>query len=464
MLPWPNAGMDLAVLNFTSPVERSLTLLLLHRGTYALAQFNETGLLAEEMLVLSSQEYVSARRPLLRETTRWTLSKNDTLLLRGTVPVLQEQPNYILWSCNQPYAEHLNKAVLHKLTLPIFKWYDNLVQQLNPNCIMGLGDVMYTDGISLLDWQKRISSETSDWHIRAQRRMRQLFAEGYQRHWSFPEFARVLRNYPHVFTYDDHEFRDGWGSEYSDAKDAVLGDTSRAVAEDIILGGGPRVCTGPSCDAHQSFVHGDLAVWIFDTRTSRHYGKSIISKQQLEDFQRFLEDFNSRFLLISITVPLLYLRENVVMAAAEAGDAAQDLFGFRDDARDCWRAGRNAPYLQSLIELVREFHQQHPAVPIAFVSGDIHLANAFTFQPVGFSRPLWQITSSALTTRSHLAEPLRSLLGLPRHSEDTLLGPVKRVWDDVTEPNVLHCQLVDGELCFALKTLSGKTPHPITLV
>ena len=464
-LPWPNKALDLAVLNYATPTQRSITLLLQHRGSYMLYQFAGAEVLAKDELELRSQEYVTARVQLNPATLSWILTSRGLVLLQGDVPPLQEQPNYLIWSCNQPFRESYGKVQPHKLALGIFKWYKQLAEQIRPACIMGLGDVMYTDGISLLNWQSRIAYQTKDWHTQENvpRRMRQFQAECYQRHWSFPDFASVLSAYPHVFTYDDHEFRDGWGSEKVDEKDSLLGNAARSVAEDIILGGGPRVCLGRGCDAHQSFVHGDLATWIFDTRTSRHYGKSIISEQQLQDFEKFLRTCTSKFLLLSITVPLLYLRESVVMAAAESSDVIQDLLGFRDDARDCWRAGQNVPYLQKLIELLRAFHQQNPTVPIVVVSGDIHVANAFTFQPAGFSRPLWQITSSALTTRAHLVEPLRVIITLPQHSVDSLLGPVERIWSDVTEPNVLHCQLVEGELCFTLKTLSG-TEKPVITV
>jgi len=454
-LPWPNKAIELAVLNYTSPETRSLTLLLQHRGQYNFVQYPSESV---QVLELHSQEYVTTRIPLNPETTSWSLSSAKDILLTGNVPALQAQPNYIIWSCNQPYKEHGSSVRLNKLTEGIFKWYKQMVSTIQPACIMGLGDVMYTDGISMLDWQKRIARQTADWHTQANvpRRFRQLMAECYQRHWSFPDFANVLLNYPHLFTFDDHEFRDGWGSEDVDQQDQLLGTTARSVAEDIILGGGPRVCIGRECDAHQSFIHGDVGVWIFDTRTSRHYGKSIISEQQLEDFAKFLRDFKGKFLMLSITVPLLYLREHFVMKAAEANDTLQDLFGFRDDARDSWRAGRNVPYLQKLIELLLAFNQNAPDVPIVVVSGDIHVGNAFTFQPKGFSKPLWQITSSALTTRAHLIAPLRAIITLPKHSVDSLLGPVERIWEDITDPNFLHCQLVDNKLVFTLHTYGGQ--------
>ena len=303
---------------------------------------------------------------------------------------------FLIWSCNQPFAKHKGRAVVGPLTEAIFAWYAALAQRLQPTAVMGLGDTVYTDSDTPINWVNKVLA-VPGWTRSAEvlRRVDELYRETYWQHWSFPAFREVLHNHAHIFTWDDHEIRDGWGSEPGlDASQHPLGSAARRAAELFVLGIGPRLRPGLNADAHQAFVLPPVAMWIFDTRSSRHYNERIVSEEQWVDFAGFLKqvatDRRVSVLLLSITVPLIYLRLGWERALSEMSDLGQELLGCRDDARDSWRAPGNELHLARLIELLRQLHTARPALPIIIISGDIHVANAFSFQPAGFSAPLYQ--------------------------------------------------------------------------
>lgn len=75
------------------------------------------------------------------------------------------------------------------------------------------------------------------------------------------------------------------------------------------------------------------------------------------------------------------------------------------------------------------------------ISGGIHLSNAFAFQPDGFSKPIFQVTSSALTNDPPSAEGLPSLLSvggpLSVNASSPLFGPIRRLWHVGDRQNLL---------------------------
>ena len=87
----------------------------------------------------------------------------------------------------------------------------------------------------------------------------------------------------------------------------------------------------------------------------------------------------------------------------------------RDDIRVSWHPKGNRAQLKDLIAVLRKLHRRRPDIDIVNLSGDIRVANAFSFQPLGFTKALYQFfMSSALTNREisasswSISEPRRS--------------------------------------------------------
>ena len=365
----------------------------------------------------------------------------------------KQQHNLIVWSCNQPFeTADSGELILHDVALESMKWYKQQVLEFTPSLIWGLGDTAYADGTEASDFINNyydhpgvIQSENG------QKELQKQYREMYTGHWKFSDLQFVMRNYPHLTIWDDHEIRDGWGSEANDFEkgNANIQRIARGVAKEFILNQGPLVRDTkqfPDSDTHQMYIEGNVASFVFDGRSSRHYYKEkghVISEEQFTDFEAFCEYVAEhkkevKFILMGSGVPFINLQDYIETLGSKAPKVITDLMaGIRDDVRDSWASPGNIEGLKRLIGILRKLMLKRPELEIVNISGDIHVANAFTFQPLGFAKPLFQITTSALTNREHPPELLASLIYLDETAFSETLGIINRVWTEVSDPNIL---------------------------
>ena len=380
--------------------------------------------------------------------------------LEGTFSIADdhgdEPHRIVMWSCHQPYVtDESGRAALHADQAGLLEWAQDRIEGFGPHIVWGLGDTAYADGTPATDFVRQVYGQVDLQGrpgLRAE--LRSAYRHMYRAHWSFRPLQSVMGNVPHLCVWDDHEIRDGWGSEEQDfaGGNPLVFEVAREVADEYILNHGPRVrrasmSTPPLArpDAHQAYVSGAVAAFIFDGRSSRRYADSdgrVLSEQQFVDFEAFCagvaEDRNVRFLVMGCAVPFINLKDVVEELGAKAPKALTDLMaGIRDDIRDSWHAPSNREGLKRLIGILRRLHRRRADIDIVNISGDFHVANAFSFQPPGFFKALYQFTSSALTNREHPPEALAALVDLGSRSFSEVLGLVTRIWDSIGEPNLM---------------------------
>jgi len=87
------------------------------------------------------------------------------------------------------------------------------------------------------------------------------------------------------------------------------------------------------------------------------------------------------------------------------------------------------------------------------VSGDIHVSNAFQMWPIGFPRPIYQVTTSAITNRGHLSPLLSEIMTLSTIDFLPKVGLVRKLWSEINDPNVLCITVTSQAARFHLKVL-----------
>jgi PhoD-like phosphatase len=438
-----------------------------------------------------------ARHP-AREMTRWqwaivpTESRDRWLadfaaavggqpLLAGMFlfepPALVSEARTVVWSCHEPYdTGPLGEAVLYETTIPTLQWFASSVRGFDPHVVWGGGDAAYSDGTKATNFSDQVYDQ-GDWYRSPElvRWLRDEYRNMYRHFWSLPEFAAVLRTVPHLFMWDDHEIHDGWGSE---GKDFVPGNVAmfeiaRQVAHEYTLNAGPRISRGYA-EAHQAYVLGTAAAFIFDTRTVRNYeaqDERLVSRQQFDDFHEFLDRVSRRSDITDIitctTVPFVNLRTWVEEFASNAPDLLNDalLQGIRDDVRDGWASPRNMSTLQAVLEEIGAAMRRRSDVRFWNVSGDIHVANAFAIVLPGAVRPLMQVTTSAISNRALPPAAVRALTEIGDELYLDGIGEVYRVWKTVPDPNALFIRIGGGQAQFTLRALAadGSGEYSMTL-
>jgi len=399
-----------------------------------------------------------------------------------------EAPHRIaMWSCHQPFAtDDAGRATLHGDFPGLLEWVERRVSEFAPHVVWGLGDTAYADGTPATDFVDQAYGQVDlagQPGLRAE--LRQAYRHMYRAHWSFPPLQRVMRSVPHLCMWDDHEIRDGWGSEDQDfaGGNPLIFQVAREVANEYVLETGPRVRPprgGQVTDAHQAYLAGSVAAFIFDGRTSRRYADPsgrILSDEQFADFETFCDqvarDRRVRFLVMGSAVPFINLKDFVELLGSQAPKALTDLLlGIRDDIRDSWHSKGNREGLRRLIGILRGLHGRRPDLDIVNVSGDIHVANAFSFQPPGFVKALYQFTSSALTNRDHPPAAVAALVDLGSSAASQELGLVTRIWDSLGDPNLMTLEPRGDVLRVTLRVFDldlppaerGAAPSPKDLV
>ena len=386
---------------------------------------------------------------------------------------LSKEHKLIMWSCNQPFDTSENGGlVLLDTTKPALAWALKQVNAFKPELVWILGDAAYSDGTDASNFVDEYYDQPG-WAADPEQveELRQIYRNMYRGHWSFDPLQKIMRSIPHLCIWDDHEIRDGWGSEAGDFKGSnkKIYDIARSVADEYLLNNGPRVrdpIKEPEADAHQAYFDGNVAAFMFDGRSSRRYHRQnghVISPQQLNDFKTFCERAVNKpevkFLIMGCGVPFINLKDFVETLGSKAPKALTDMvMGIRDDVRDSWHSPGNKEALKDLISVLRSLQRRRGDIEVVNISGDIHVANAFTFQPLGFHKVMYQITSSALTNRQHMPAIASELLSVGTEAFSDVLGIITRVWSEVSDPNLMTISNHGEFLRFELKVYDLDIP------
>lgn len=488
-IAYPVELKDLVIVGYTGPRSRNFTIRPQLHGDYQFAiwpkQMPDARWVVTHLLAFPTQGGPPERitfdldaQRLLNDVLEWEWALVRLSNLRGKLPasevLFNDMPvargeialapkveptevRTIVWSCNQPFDTVNGQAELHEYVGAIMDWYPKVVAEFAPDTIWGAGDTAYSDGTDATNFADQVydhpgwsdSPEAREWLRDAYRRM-------YRYHWSLPGLHEVAAAYPHILMWDDHEIRDGWGSEANDFEDgnAAMLRIARGVAEEYVLNMGPRVRHSLDADAHQAYMVGSQANFIFDSRTSRNYGDKenpgrIISAAQLADFRAFNDQVadnpNISFYFVGSTVPLVYVKTFWTNLGSEAPKFLTDLvMGARDDMRDSWDSPNNEEALKELIDAIGDLLLKRPDLHIVILSGDVHVANAFEIWPPGFIRPIYQVTTSAITNRGHIPELASDIAQMGQWEGHAVLGLIRRLWPEILDPNVL-CITTSGE-------------------
>lgn len=389
-----------------------------------------------------------------------TVAKGNFSILRY---LTDDEIRIVVWSCHMPYETGLgNQATIGEHSQAILEWFNMQIQEFKPHIVWGAGDTAYSDGTEATDFSNQVYGQ-GDWfrnplHVAW---LRKEYRKMYRYFWSFKPLAHMMQNIPHLFIWDDHEIHDGWGSEGKDfepGNQALFKEASK-VANEYILNAGPRIRSSGE-EAHQAFIFGPLAAFIFDTRSKRNYearGERLISRQQYSDFVAFLvavaRDVNVTHLITCTTVPFVNMRTWVLELVSRAPNLLNDtlLQGVRDDVRDSWTSPGNIDTLIAVLDALVNFTYRRPDVRVINVSGDIHVANAYEIWHPGALQSIYQVTTSAITNRTHPGKIVEELTEIDDGSYIQGVGQVRRVWPTITDPNVLFMRVRSQGTEFRLK-------------
>lgn len=306
------------------------------------------------------------------------------------VPARGQLPRFAFFSCNG----FSNPAEVHKVREPEILWSDLLGRHKGGladggaddrsgiHLLIGGGDQIYCDALwsqAPLAQLAKNQNPNTDRVTREQReQILARYVEWYVSNWGRAGFSAAYSCIPAVYTWDDHDIFDGWGSHPEALQATKLHQAVFAAARETFVAFQLGGAASPLLIRKRSHFLQTLAlesatqralVVLADLRGDRNI-KTVLSPRQWNDLGKALKGFENdvdgreAYLLFISSIPLVYRRTR--FEGVPAG-------GVEDDRRDQWehgsRRGERARLIRNLLDTAG---QEARAVAI---SGDVHVAS-----------------------------------------------------------------------------------------
>ena len=421
------------------------------------------------------------------ERPRWELSECDTAVnssvrvgewcaSRVDAPsVTSETPDgfsFLTWSCDEVYSYAADGALLarnvlsHRMLALRAEGRLAVVGRPAPRLGIALGDQVYVDPHPKENGPNDESlaafggPRSRRWRL-AESDAPAFFSSLYAAHFLQPVMNRTLSAIPVAMMWDDHEIRDGWGSQfdeddarwrtwYAEARRSFVGwqalRNPRPVSPDDITQDRPMTT---------QFRAGERTRFmLMDLRSERDAGRdSLISATQLAEVRRWLADQRApsdecgspKVWFLGSTVPL-FVRSSALRNFPGLTFRPE----LRDDLLDSWGHPERAPGRARLLSVLREHFARCTNDQLVVLSGDIHESGLLQLNLDG-RRVGWEVVSSGLAADSFGNE------GVMHWGWRNLTNPVETWTSD-------HAGRVAGSPSFAEVFISGlNTEAPPTL-
>ncbi len=203
----------------------------------------------------------------------------------------------------------------------------------------------------------------------------------YNASYSFTEIETAHQHLPVLPAIDDHELRDGWGSQGDEYEEGVMNPQlaghymlgKQAFIEHQLLASNypsdkARQLLDNNLPLHYSFTVNGKNGYVFDLRSARNINSNtVLGEEQWQHFKKWLATLERDQEVILVTSvpltlrPLKWIEDIAKLFSPE----------LRDDARDGWNSRNNRAERDRLLELLTTYRIEKDIMPI-FVSGDIH--------------------------------------------------------------------------------------------
>ena len=266
---------------------------------------------------------------------------------------------------------------------------DSILLKGAPKLIITTGDQVYVDAGYGEKMEKDIIHPLSAWETKrrplpfnnSETHYIEYLNKLYNASYSFNEIEAAHSKLPTLSTIDDHELRDGWGSqkdEYENGKmNPFLEDHynlgKQAYLEHQLLLSNKsseevRDLLEENKSMEYSFEVNGKKGYVFDLRSARNINKNqVLGEKQWKDFEGWLNKLERDQEIILITSipltlrPLKFFEDFAKLFKPE----------LRDDVRDGWSSKNNIAERNRLISLLVKHRMERDIKPI-FVSGDVH--------------------------------------------------------------------------------------------
>ncbi|KAI9224124.1 hypothetical protein BC828DRAFT_374212 [Blastocladiella britannica] len=273
------------------------------------------------------------------------------------VPGRDQPYTWMFNSCNG-FSSDVTEEVIKSLNNIQPLWTDvHREHKAKPfHLMVGGGDQLYSDDIWRIDavkpWLENPDKDFKakhPWTEEMNAQAHRYYFNNYLKHFQEPGFKEAMASIPYIFTWDDHDICDGYGS-YPDYLrcSAVMQNIFVAAQRFYLLFQHHTNLNHARADGYigehgHSFVSQagpSMAILMVDVRTERTL-KQVVTQRSWDMIWDRLERIptSTRHLVFPATIPLAYPRLNVESAIQFAGTAAVAVAGALDAVAGLFGAG-----------------------------------------------------------------------------------------------------------------------------
>ena len=342
-----------------------------------------------------------------------------------TLPATQTSHSFAFYSCHLPY-KHSIFGGTNVVNMEMWNILNSVAKRHYKDdfrLIIGGGDQVYTDGVKTLDiWKylnKKMCKVDTELHPSADE-MISWYRDIYRGYWGFPAVKEAFSSYPNYMIWDDHELKDGWGSDIlsgsgKDDLDEIfpkrkqkklsrhdclellsrMGSAAKRVYEEYQHSHNPDTPT----DIYDFSISNDsYSIYFLDGRGYRDVNRRsrrVLGQSQLNRFIGWLDALDpakTRYLFVVSAVPILHMTPVLVNAD---DNLAADLANLQDDLRDAWEHKLHDSERKALVNAL--FKAENRGIRVSVMSGDVHTSAVFRLTEKASGAVIYQLTSSAIT-------------------------------------------------------------------
>lgn len=313
------------------------------------------------------------------------------------VPILRPLPDqkpfsFLAHSCNEPFSTKDRKGILARdlslwLRMDARASGENSREQIpfRPQFVLGVGDQIYVDpdpdGKQPLSFFKGKRSNK----FLIQNNRDSLFRAldvVYRYNFSLPPLADALSKLPSYMMWDDHEIRDGWGSQGDESKELMKAYFRVArhafIAHQLLRSFPPgemdnekyKALVDGSDTLHLPFSHGERThMLMLDSRSTR--GRAEIfedtARQAVRDWLARGRKGQGDLYVLTVGVPLFPSRTITSGGGSE----------LNDDLQDSWDSKRNEKSRAELLGMLANHFGVEDKDRLLVISGDVHYSSLY---------------------------------------------------------------------------------------
>jgi alkaline phosphatase D len=300
-------------------------------------------------------------------------------------------------SCNRPFEEGPAGEIIYNQAAGIYSAMCEDLEGAKAELLLLVGDQLYSDEIAQISVRDNLPGDENSPPPDAV--AVDAYRQVYRGYLNPPRFRALRESRPTYCIWDDHDIFKTWGSrlEETPLDKTMFRAASRAYTEYQHIRN-PDGSPEDSPPFNYTFEFGDIGFLVLDVRGARDYeAKTILGSEQWADVRSYLAGPKAA------KVSTLFVVSSIPLAhtARWVGLIFSRLKGkYGDQLRDRWCANAFVGARDKLLNALCDWQIAAQGRQVIVLSGDIHVANAFTIRRREGGGVIEQFTSSALTTLS----------------------------------------------------------------